>query len=79
MRETISNSSFPYPNKPFSPRKNHGAEICVNIFLCANVPHSPLQTKFKPILFSGECYMGKWDMKVGAVDPHHREIQANMS
>ena len=41
MRETISNSSFPYPNKLFSPRKNHGAEICVYIF-CANVPHSHL-------------------------------------
>ena len=36
-------------------------------------------TKVTPILFYGECYMGNWDMKVGAIDPHHRELQANMS
>ena len=38
-----------------------------------------VHTKVKPILFSGECYMGNWGMKVGAIDPQHREGQANMS
>ena len=36
-------------------------------------------TQVKHILFPVECYMGNWDMKVGAIDPHHRELQANMS
>ena len=38
-----------------------------------------VQTKVKPILFSGERYTGNWDMKIGAIDMHHRELQANMS
>ena len=35
--------------------------------------------KVKPILFAGECYMLNGDMKAGAIDPDHRELQANMS
>ena len=38
-----------------------------------------VMTKVTPILFSGECYMGNCDMKVGAIDPYHRELQVNMS
>ena len=41
MRETISNSSFSYTNQLFSPRKNHGAEIYVNIFMRECAPLSP--------------------------------------
>ena len=46
MRETISNSSFPYPSELFSSRKNHGAEICVYIFcarMCPTLPYRNLQ------------------------------------
>ena len=32
-----------------------------------------VQTKVKPISFSGECCMVNWDMIVGAIDPHHTE------
>ena len=40
-----------------------------------------VHTKVKPILLSGECYMGNGELRHerGAIDPHHKELQANMS
>ena len=56
------------------------ASICVG---AAQHVHPPavamVLTKVKPVLLSGECYMGSCDMKAGAINPHHRELQANMS
>ena len=51
----------------------------VVLYVCTLPAFTMVQTKVKPILFSGECYMGNWDMKVGAIDPHHRELQVHMS
>ena len=47
--------------------------------LCTPPSVAMVQTKVKPILFSGECYMGNRDMEVGAIDPYHKELLANMS
>ena len=67
MRETISNSSFPYPNELFSHRKNHGAEICVYIyFLHGYAPLSPTigYRRYLFPIFTDAKQLLRWQIRI---------------